>query len=224
MNEKKRRILPKLFAALVVLTLISCCFLGTTFARYTSSSNGTASVGVAKWDINVGEDNQFAVNWDGKKLSPSENGYNSQAPGPVSNETAVVPVATIANDGDVNAIVTVKQVAFSVTTSDGEQKEYDVQLNSGDPAYYLADVEGLFELYLYTDESGSQSLTENGIEVLAQESKTIYGKVVWTTNYQADDATLGAANDALDTWVGENVTFVNWSLSLTAVQSSDLPE
>ena len=44
---KKKSIFIKLFVALVALTLISCCFLGSTFARYTSEDSGTASVNVA---------------------------------------------------------------------------------------------------------------------------------------------------------------------------------
>lgn len=223
--KQKTRIASKLFAALVVLTLISCCFLGTTFARYTSTNSGVANVSVAKWDINVGENNQFAVNWDSKTLSPSASGYNTEDPGPVSNETAVVAVAEIENAGDVDALVTVNQVAFSVTTSDGEQTDYDTKLSGdGEIDVYLADVEGLFKLYLYTDADGTTALTSDNLTVDAKGTKTIYGKVVWTTNYQAGDEYSGASNDQLDTWVGENVTTVNWSLSLTAVQASELPK
>ena len=191
-------------------------------ARYTSAGTGTATVTVAKWDINVGDNNQFAVNWDSNKLSPSASGYNTEDPGPVSNETAVVAVATIENAGDVDALVTVNQVAFSVTTSTGEQKDYKTKLSDdGEIDVYLADVEGLFKLYLYTDADGTTSLTELSVD--SGETKTIYGKVVWTTNYKADDEFLGARNDQLDTWVGENVVSVNWSLSYTAVQGSERP-
>lgn len=222
--KQKTRIASKLFAALVVLTLISCCFLGTTMARYTSAGTGTATVQVAKWDINVGENNQFAVNWDSNKLSPSASGYNTEDPGPVSNETEVVAVAEITNNGDVNALVSVNQVAFSVTTSAGEQKDYKTKLSGdGEIDVYLADVEGLFKLCLYTDAAGTTALTSDNLTVDAKGTKTIYGKVVWTTNYKADDEFLGARNDQLDTWVGENVVSVNWSLSLTAVQASELP-
>ena len=170
----------------------------------------------------VGDNNQFAVNWDSNKLSPSASGYNTEDPGPVSNETAVVAVATIENAGDVDALVTVNQVAFSVTTSTGEQKDYKTKLSDdGEIDVYLADVEGLFKLYLYTDADGTTSLTELSVD--SGETKTIYGKVVWTTNYKADDEFLGARNDQLDTWVGENVVSVNWSLSYTAVQGSERP-
>ena len=224
---KKKNLIARICGLLIVLTLISCCFLGTTFARYTSSGDGTASVQVAKWDIDIGNEGEFAVNWNGAKLSPSENGYNSEEPGPVSNETEVVAVATVINNGDVDALVSVAQGAFSITVV-GEENPvtaYDQLLTEeGEPAYYLADVEGLFKLYLYTNETGTTPLTNENLTVTAKGgTATIYGKVTWTTNYRADDENLGAAQDALDTWVGENVTSINWNLTLTAVQSSTQP-
>ena len=50
---QRKSIGAKLFIALIALTLISCCFLGSTFARYTSGGKGSASTGVAKWSIDV---------------------------------------------------------------------------------------------------------------------------------------------------------------------------
>lgn len=222
---KKKNMIARICGLLIVLTLISCCFLGTTFARYTSGVDGTASVTVAKWDIDIGNNGSFAVNWDGEALSPSMSGYNSESPAPVSNETGVVAVATITNKGGVNALVSVAQGAFSITTVSGVVTAYDQLLTEkGEPAYYLADVEGLFTLSLYTDKAGNTPLTNENLTVTANGGMaTIYGKVTWTTNYQADDENLGAAQDALDTWVGENVVSISWNLSLTAVQSSELP-
>ena len=52
---KKKSIITKLFVALVALTLISCCFLGSTFARYTSGGNGSATTNIAKWSITATE-------------------------------------------------------------------------------------------------------------------------------------------------------------------------
>lgn len=44
---QKRKLVSKLFVAVVVLTLVSCCFLASTFARYTSGGSGTGTVEVA---------------------------------------------------------------------------------------------------------------------------------------------------------------------------------
>ena len=48
---QKKNIASKLVLVLFVLTLLSCCLLGSTFARYVSGGTGSASVGIAKWDV-----------------------------------------------------------------------------------------------------------------------------------------------------------------------------
>ncbi|MBQ2994722.1 MAG: hypothetical protein IJB37_07320 [Peptococcaceae bacterium] len=40
---------------LLVLTLMTSCFVGSTFAKYTSTASGTATATVAKWSIKVGD-------------------------------------------------------------------------------------------------------------------------------------------------------------------------
>ena len=44
----------KVAIVVIALTLISTCFVGTTFAKYTSSANGTATGTVAAWSFKVG--------------------------------------------------------------------------------------------------------------------------------------------------------------------------
>ena len=51
---KRKSIVSKILLAIVALTLISCCFLGSTFARYVSGGKGAASVSVADWAIDFG--------------------------------------------------------------------------------------------------------------------------------------------------------------------------
>ena len=58
---KKKNIASKLVLVLFVLTLISCCLLGSTFARYVSSGSGQASVGIAKWDVDFEDGNGNAA-------------------------------------------------------------------------------------------------------------------------------------------------------------------
>ena len=84
---KKKNLIARICGLLIVLTLISCCFLGSTFARYTSTGTGTASVAVAKWDIQVkangaagstllDEDAKFSA--DLGTLSPSSAPYSGE--------------------------------------------------------------------------------------------------------------------------------------------------
>lgn len=47
-KTEKKRISSKIFVALAALTLVSCCFLGTTFARYTTgTTSGSAGADIA---------------------------------------------------------------------------------------------------------------------------------------------------------------------------------
>ena len=69
---QKKSIASKLLLAAIALTLISFCFLGSTFARYTSSNGGQASLNVAKWDVSMGEG---SISVDFEKLSPSAAEY-----------------------------------------------------------------------------------------------------------------------------------------------------
>ena len=48
---------------LMVLTLMTSCFVGSTFAKYTSTASGSDTARVAKWSIKV-EDTEIAVTGD----------------------------------------------------------------------------------------------------------------------------------------------------------------
>lgn len=50
---KKRSIMIRVMAVLSVVMMFTICFVGGTFARYTSSGSGSDSARVAKWDIRV---------------------------------------------------------------------------------------------------------------------------------------------------------------------------
>ena len=50
-KSDKKRILTRVLIVIAALTLLSCCFLGSTFARYVTSAGGSGTVGVAKWDV-----------------------------------------------------------------------------------------------------------------------------------------------------------------------------
>ena len=59
MNNTRKRssMMVRLVAALAVTMMFTMCFVGGTFAKYTSSATGTDSATVAKWDIKVGGTN-----------------------------------------------------------------------------------------------------------------------------------------------------------------------
>lgn len=209
---QKRKLVSKLFVAVVVLTLVSCCFLASTFARYTSGGGGTGTVEVATWAISGPGAGGINATFD--KLSPSKDAYVDT---PRTHSTAPVLVATIKNTGDVDALVTLTTGESTITAPAGGWGEYSE-----------SEIEGLFTIALYTSTTNGAADSVDGltactvaINVPATSGTLyVYAVVTWTSD---DETVKGAAADTRDTWVGENVTGVSFDISYTAVQNSELP-
>lgn len=223
---QRKSIGAKLFIALIALTLISCCFLGSTFARYTSGGSGSASTGVAAWNINVtggGTGGSLKVDFT-NKLSPSMEDFDS-AEQIRKNPTGKILIATIKNEGDVAATVTITHGDISIekngeydtgTGITGDNASNDVVAPTEDQ------VKALFDIKLYQDVSAKYT---DGAEIggtinLAAKSEVhIFAEITWTSA----DTEGKAVADAIDTWVGENVTEISYTFSYTAVQASEKP-
>ena len=209
---QKRKLVSKLFVAVVVLTLVSCCFLASTFARYTSGGDGTGTVEVATWAISGPGAGGITATFD--KLSPSKDAYDST---PRTHSTAPVLVATISNTGDVDALVTLTTGASTITEPAG-----------GWGTYSDTEIEGLFTIALYTSTTDGAADSVDGltaytaaINVPATKGTLyVYAVVTWSSDVGGK---TGADADARDTWVGENVTGVSFTISYTAVQNSERP-
>lgn len=212
---QKRKLVSKLFVAVVVLTLVSCCFLASTFARYTSGGSGTGTVEVATWKVTGQGAGQ--INAQFKQLSPSKDAYDNTAR---KHSTAPVLVATITYEIDVNGILTltVGEETITKTTADANWGTYDVD-----------EIKGLFDIQLYTSTEkkvspavGDLTAYTKAINVSAPTSGTyyVYAVVTWSSDVEGK---TGTDADARDTWVGANVTSVGYDLSYTFVQSSQLP-
>lgn len=246
--KQKSRIASKLFAVLVVLTLISCCFLGTTFARYTSRQSGDASVGVAKWDIAFTDDEGSTLTdeatIDFGKLSPSQNGYTV---GTIEkNSTAAILVAAIENKStDVDAMLTINYDATPTYSSEDSEKfdgtgygwngmENKITGNGASKGQ----VDALFTIDVWytktsTFENQIKISSGAGINLVARDAATsdetniiyVWAQVTWNTNYGGENAadSAGLFQDTIDTWVGENISAVQWGFDFTAVQASEQP-
>ena len=231
---KKMGIASKLFIGLTGLTLLSCCFLGTTFARYTTGSTGTADVGVALWNVDFTKKDTTAettsFNVTVTNLSPSaaewteENEENAR-----QNTTGKMLVGAITYSTEVNANLT-------ITISDLETGDYafnageassfgDGIASSGTPSE--TEVNGLFSIVVYlgdtaegtdavayTNATNTISITATGSETSIK--KYIFVEVTWTSA----DAKGQSTADSLDTWVGENIESINYDLGLSMVQTS----
>ena len=221
----KKRVTTTLFIALVLLTLISFCFLGTTFARYTSGGKGAASVSVADWAIDFGvkgTEVSDVTTVSFGDLSPAKEAYTDTAR---THSSALTLLATIKNTGDVDAKVTLTRGETTIT------KVGDAP-SAGAPEYYDDDtLEALFALELYVR---TETLPAADDEYLWDGSETynlpatdgtlyIYGVATWNTDDTGSTSGKSAAADAKDTYAGKYVETVSWTLGYKAEQNSEKP-
>ena len=214
---KKRGIFSKLFFSVVMLTLISCCFLGSTFARYTSGGSATGTLDVAKWDV---KNTKGSLNVTFDQLSPSKEAYVGT---PRTHSTGKMLVATIENKGDVDALVTFTFGTEKLTC--GAAYGQGVATNGIPTQDEVAEV---FDIKLwYGKEEGEANATnamtsgETKVNVSAKIGVIyVYAKVIWTSDI---GGITGTTADKRDTWIGENVTAVTYTISYTAVQNTELP-
>ena len=246
---KKKRIISKLILALVVLTAVSCCFLGSTFARYTSGGTGSASMDVAKWEISFAGPGSGAAQFD--KLSPSNEVFTSSST-PRTNATKPVLVATLENKSEVKAEVTVAvelgEDGNPVYTFK-DSKDVDVTFDSGEGITTGADTENatkeqvsaLFSIKFYYNPNDYEAATMDSTSGMTEitgadggkltldaagtaEGNTkvnIFAVLTWTSADAGADN--GTVPDAIDTWVGEHVASLSVNLTFTAVQASQIP-
>lgn len=224
----KKNIASKLVLALFILTLISCCLLGSTFARYASGGSGTASVGVAEWDVEF-ENDSTGITVDNTTLSPLMGewhyGTDNQAR---THSTGKQLVATITNSGEVDATVTVTAGALNVACSAAYATGEAIYANNdqgvkGDGAS-VDQIAALFSIKIYVGANVGSATEKSTFTLNAAGGTTttqnIYAEVIWTSA----DATYNAATaDAIDTWAGKYVTSVSSTISYTAVQNSTRP-
>ena len=166
--KQKRKILPKLFAALVVLTLISCCFLGTTFARYTSTGENLASVEVANWDIKFENASSASLDENIKfgQLSPSM--AVAEEDTTRSNSTAPKLVAVIKNNSEVNAKVSVTVGDVTLSALQGSLT-YGSGSDTENPTEDQVKALFTIELYYHDTSAAIGSTDERGLHHLVQE-------------------------------------------------------
>lgn len=216
---QKNRAVSRMFFLILMLTLISCCFLGSTFARYVTEGEASAKFDVASWKISHTQEEGVTVAEFGN-LSPSKEGYKATTPvEDATNSTAKVLVATITNAGDVDALVSLS----SAFDTDAIKK---VEGAAEDPTYNEAAIKGLFTItltYNKTNDAGTATtVTRDSIALGVGEEIYVWASVTWTTSYSSS-TDKGVSEDELDTWVGQNVESVSFKISYTAVQNSQIP-
>ena len=130
MTKKAKKLFLRSVAALAALTVVSCGLLGSTFARYISTSEGDAVTGIAKWDVKL--ENKFpnttAIMAVENKLSPDVEGAFNGTTDRVQSTGGALAL-TITNLGDVDANIMVSlggsELIYYSKYSDDAQTAYD---------------------------------------------------------------------------------------------------
>ena len=183
MNNKKRSsMMVRLVAVLAVTMMFTMCFVGGTFAKYTSSGTGTDSATVAKWSFKVGETDIATTDtftFDLFKTIKDSDGIN--------NETEMNPV-----DGSIIAPGT--QGSFDLVLTNASQVtaqyaiDYTVTNNNDIPVKFSVDGGTTWTNDL-ADVAASDSTK------LAANSGTTTIKVQWKWDFNGSD-------DSFDTALG----------------------
>lgn len=230
---KKKNIASKLVLVLFVLTLISCCLLGSTFARYVSSGTGSASIDIAKWDVS-GFSDSMGITVD--KISPSQD-KKGEHDGDNPRKHMTTPaeaIATITNNSDVSAKVTVtlsglsfEKDGLAVGFGESDLTSWTEGTSKPSQSDMMKTVQLQFATVASPKENDWKALTYNAdgsykvyngtLATGGSAAVSIWFRVVWVSQ----DGTSYA--DELDTWIGQNVETISATLSYTAEQHSELP-
>lgn len=226
---KRKGIVSKVVLVLVVLTLISGCFVGTTLARYASQGSGSATTGIALWDIDFtyGGNAGAAAVTVADKLSPDITKDFSAESNQRVQATGKKLVATIVNKSEVGATITVTAGALQYKNSGGSDVTFNesgsITADTLEADASKAQADAVFDLKLYQDDTQAYSDGADITDAFGLASKGtvyIFAEVTWTS--QDQDSTEIVA-DAIDTWLGENVASIVSDLSYKAVQASEAP-
>ena len=131
-SQRRSSMMVRLVAVLAVVMMFTMCFVGGTFAKYTSSATGTDSATVAKWDIKVGGTN-IATNdtftFDLFKTIKDSNGTADETDMSPVDGTIIAPGTrgsfdiVIKNDSQVNATYAID---YTVTNTNNIPVKFSV--------------------------------------------------------------------------------------------------
>ena len=185
-SQRRSSMMVRLVAVLAVVMMFTMCFVGGTFAKYTSSATGTDSATVAKWSFKVGETDIATTDtftFDLFKTIKDSDG--------IKNETEMNPV-----DGSIIAPGT--QGSFDLVLTNASQVtaqyaiDYTVTNTGNIPVQFSVDG-GAHWTNDLADVAASDSTK------LAANSGTTTIKVQWKWDFNGSDTTdtdLGSAATA----------------------------
>lgn len=210
-----RNRLMKASAFLLVSTMATSCFVGSTFAKYVSEGEGSDSARVAKWGVKV------EVTGDGFKTEYGKDDVNANVGDTVvsSNEEKVVAPGTKGTFGGVK-ITGTPEVAVKVeTTADVELSGWNVANDGGFycPLKFTIGEKTINGLDYSKDTAGGEGSFENAIKTAIQKATTkqleagtdlsTVGNDItysWEWPFERSTGTAAIQDDILDTKLGDN--------------------
>lgn len=256
MKEKKKsvsRVIVRAALILLLLTLISGCFLGSTFARYVSKGDDSFSAGIAKWEIEGAAEGSGGILTNLNEFSPNMAEYDSSTD---RSRSVTVDLFTITNSGDVAAYIKI-DLGTTATLYSDTNGESTVTIppspTTGNDAYApdQNELNAIFTVKVApatvaetngnsggnsstAAQTGPSSSDYAGMYYLpADHTLTVKGTVTWRTDLDSDknpSDNIGdwggitvVDADLRDTWIAQNAVAVGWSYTWYAVQGNELP-
>ena len=207
----KKHLKSKIVVALVAVTVLTCCFVGSTFAKYTSTKESSATVTVASWDITGVTDTEthnFTFDTNNSVLSPATTGVDS-------TNTVTSGSLVITNNSAVSATL----------TFDVENSEVNYKVAEPTDSTLVGKISNTFSSTL----TGVVSSGNTGTFNKSTKATTNYASTYTVTLEPEKSVTVTftltwkTVDDATDTYLGINAEGVSTTVRVTAVQASVLP-
>lgn len=221
-------------AVLLTLVMITSCFVGGTFAKYTTSSTGSDSARVAYWgfDANAEIDiAMFATEYDDSVLSSNED--NVVAPG--TSKTTTFAFGYTPKGDTVNALtagaIAAPEVDYTFVVNPTITGDYDaldanpnfkwtLQAPDADDATEYDTVAELLAAVkaLSGDDSGTKVYEAGTLPTTFSAADEVY-TIGWTWAYETAGSGM-AAQDVTDTAMGnaQDLDDVTFTITISATQ------
>lgn len=214
---KKNRAM-RLAVLMLVLVMMTSCFVGGTFAKYTSSSTGTATARVAYWGFTAPAKMEIDM-FDGEYTNTADvttvdakNTDNVIAPG--TSKEVTFGFAYTANTAK---SITAPEVDYSFTVDATGTASDDIKNNTNIVWYLDGTKVANFDALLTAIEGLSEDV-EAGNLPANNGSHTV--KWEWAFETKGTDGKADATQDAFDTVMGNKNTLdeVSIEITITATQ------
>ncbi len=238
MTKTSKNVLLRIAAALVVLVLLSMCFISGTFAKYTTSDETADTARVAKWGVvaSISNDSMFATEY----AKVSTESYTGDKTVISSNTEQKLVAPGTANDTGITLTISgTPEVAVRVTTelkvnSDVVLKKgtYADNPTTGDPVADPYTLDADYTPVVFTLTKDGDSVATGTLAQISAEIEKLEGdyapntglaaingvyKLTWAWAFTGNDvADTLLANGATD--VTGTSTTIDFELSITIEQ------